>query len=166
MHSLSKTDGDRWCGSSAWLEYMPVTHGVAGSSPVRTAKEFTRFKIKNFCIIKRVKRRNWNEIAIATFFYSLSFRLFTHFMRFNPICCIHYRKNLSANFLLQIHYFQIPAIKTAKLQAAVNGFIYHYFQILAIKPVEFARKEFFIYQYVNWKLSCKFVYLKIKRTNL
>ncbi len=26
-----------WCGSSAWLEYMPVTHGVAGSSPVRTA---------------------------------------------------------------------------------------------------------------------------------
>ena len=25
------------CGSSAWLEYMPVTHGVAGSSPVRTA---------------------------------------------------------------------------------------------------------------------------------
>ncbi len=26
------------CGSSAWLEYMPVTHGVAGSSPVRTAK--------------------------------------------------------------------------------------------------------------------------------
>ncbi len=27
------------CGSSAWLEYMPVTHGVAGSSPVRTAEE-------------------------------------------------------------------------------------------------------------------------------
>ena len=25
------------CGSSAWLEYVPVTHGVAGSSPVRTA---------------------------------------------------------------------------------------------------------------------------------
>ena len=24
-------------GSSAWLEYVPVTHGVAGSSPVRTA---------------------------------------------------------------------------------------------------------------------------------
>ena len=23
----------------SWLEYMPVTHGVAGSSPVRTAKE-------------------------------------------------------------------------------------------------------------------------------
>ena len=29
----------KWCGSSAWLEYMPVTHGVAGSSPVRTAKQ-------------------------------------------------------------------------------------------------------------------------------
>ncbi len=26
-----------WSGSSAWLEYVPVTHGVAGSSPVRTA---------------------------------------------------------------------------------------------------------------------------------
>ena len=25
------------CVSSAWLEYMPVTHGVTGSSPVRTA---------------------------------------------------------------------------------------------------------------------------------
>ena len=29
-----------WCVSSAWLEYMPVTHGVTGSSPVRTAKVF------------------------------------------------------------------------------------------------------------------------------
>ena len=27
-----------WSGSSAWLEYMPVTHGVAGSSPVQTAR--------------------------------------------------------------------------------------------------------------------------------
>ena len=27
------------CGSSAWLEYMPVTHGVASSSLVRTAVE-------------------------------------------------------------------------------------------------------------------------------
>ena len=27
-----------WCGSSVWLEYRPVTPGVAGSSPVRTAK--------------------------------------------------------------------------------------------------------------------------------
>lgn len=89
------------------------------------------------------------KLQLRRFFYSLPFRLFTHFMRFNPIRCIRYRKNLSANFLLQIHYFRIPAIKTAKLQAAVNGFIYHYFQILAIKPVEFARKEFFIYQYVN-----------------
>ena len=30
--------GCQRCGSSAWLEYMPVTHGVAGSSPVRTAR--------------------------------------------------------------------------------------------------------------------------------
>ena len=26
-------------GSSVWLEYMPVTHGVASSSLVRTAKK-------------------------------------------------------------------------------------------------------------------------------
>ena len=31
--------GEDWCGSSAWLEYLPVTQGVAGSSPVRTAKK-------------------------------------------------------------------------------------------------------------------------------
>ena len=31
--------GENWCGSSAWLEYLPVTQGVAGSSPVRTAEE-------------------------------------------------------------------------------------------------------------------------------
>ena len=28
-----------WSGSSVWLEYMPVTHGVASSSLVRTAKQ-------------------------------------------------------------------------------------------------------------------------------
>ena len=37
-----------WCGSSAWLEYMPVTHGVAGSSPVRTA-----INIENQCFAKQ-----------------------------------------------------------------------------------------------------------------
>ena len=36
------------CGSSAWLEYMPVTHGVAGSSPVRTA-----INIENQCFTKQ-----------------------------------------------------------------------------------------------------------------
>ena len=30
---------NEWFGSSVWLEYVPVTHGVAGSSPVRTAKK-------------------------------------------------------------------------------------------------------------------------------
>ena len=38
----------KWCGSSAWLEYMPVTHGVAGSSPVRTA-----INIENQCFAKQ-----------------------------------------------------------------------------------------------------------------
>ena len=28
----------KWCVSSAWLECMPVTHEVTGSSPVRTAE--------------------------------------------------------------------------------------------------------------------------------
>ena len=32
-------DPNKRCGSSAWLEYMPVTHGVASSSLVRTAVE-------------------------------------------------------------------------------------------------------------------------------
>ena len=37
-HKTEKTvNGEDWCGSSAWLEYLPVTQGVAGSSPVRTA---------------------------------------------------------------------------------------------------------------------------------
>ena len=41
----------KWCGSSAWLEYMPVTHGVAGSSPVRTAcKALISKEIKAFFI--------------------------------------------------------------------------------------------------------------------
>ncbi len=29
---------ENWFGSSVWLEYLPVTQGVAGSSPVRTAR--------------------------------------------------------------------------------------------------------------------------------
>ncbi len=31
------------CVSSVWLEYMPVTHGVTGSSPVRTASTEIHF---------------------------------------------------------------------------------------------------------------------------
>ena len=34
-----KCSSNYWFGSSVWLEYVPVTHGVAGSSPVRTANE-------------------------------------------------------------------------------------------------------------------------------
>ena len=33
--------------SFSWLEYMPVTHGVAGSSPVRTA-EILKRKFRDF----------------------------------------------------------------------------------------------------------------------
>ena len=34
-----------WCGSSVWLEYRPVTPGVAGSSPVRTADKILKINI-------------------------------------------------------------------------------------------------------------------------
>ena len=44
------------CGSSAWLEYMPVTHGVAGSSPVRTAK--ATFSGCFFYFISYIKTKN------------------------------------------------------------------------------------------------------------
>ena len=34
-----QTQMRQWSGSSVWLEYMPVTHGVASSSLVQTAKQ-------------------------------------------------------------------------------------------------------------------------------
>ena len=41
-------------GSSVWLEYMPVTHGVASSSLVRTAKRKEALSIESFfCAINR-----------------------------------------------------------------------------------------------------------------
>ena len=36
-------------GSSVWLEYMPVTHGVASSSLVRTAKQGSSLREGFFC---------------------------------------------------------------------------------------------------------------------
>ena len=41
LHPLSKRkcDINKLVRQFSWLEYMPVTHGVAGSSPVRTAKK-------------------------------------------------------------------------------------------------------------------------------
>ena len=38
------------CVSSVWLEYMPVTHGVTGSSPVRTAN--LKSEIKSVTLTK------------------------------------------------------------------------------------------------------------------
>ncbi len=35
-------------GSSVWLEYMPVTHGVASSSLVRTAKQREALRYESF----------------------------------------------------------------------------------------------------------------------
>ena len=37
-------------GSSVWLEYMPVTHGVASSSLVRTAKQRSSQIESFFCV--------------------------------------------------------------------------------------------------------------------
>ena len=39
---------NEWFGSSVWLEYVPVTHGVAGSSPVRTAPREANQLINNW----------------------------------------------------------------------------------------------------------------------
>ena len=38
-----------WCVSSAWLECLPVTQEVTGSSPVRTAKEEKPSGFSSFC---------------------------------------------------------------------------------------------------------------------
>ena len=44
----SDSEKKDWSGSSVWLEYMPVTHGVASSSLVRTAKQKRSSPKENF----------------------------------------------------------------------------------------------------------------------
>ena len=51
-----------WCGSSAWLEYMPVTHGVAGSSPVRTATNAKILTVLAFFIAYLLATTVWNVL--------------------------------------------------------------------------------------------------------
>ena len=66
--------GEDWCGSSAWLEYLPVTQGVAGSSPVRTAKK----DVPN----------NWSSFyCFSTYTYNLHIQdiLYTFALIGNPI---------------------------------------------------------------------------------
>ena len=53
-------------GSSAWLEYMPVTHGVAGSSPVRTA-----INIENQCFTKLTPDFTPKNVKSGVFLYYL-----------------------------------------------------------------------------------------------
>ena len=51
LHPLSRKKALKkkdWSGSSVWLEYMPVTHGVASSSLVRTAKRKEVLLAENF----------------------------------------------------------------------------------------------------------------------
>ena len=52
LHPLSRkkaqVEKKDWSGSSVWLEYMPVTHGVASSSLVRTAKQKEVLLAENF----------------------------------------------------------------------------------------------------------------------
>ena len=44
-----RRQNDKRIGSSVWLEYMPVTHGVASSSLVRSAKETSQVIEKQTC---------------------------------------------------------------------------------------------------------------------
>ena len=44
------TNMSNWCVSSAWLECLPVTQEVTGSSPVRTAKK-ERLSVSPFCVL-------------------------------------------------------------------------------------------------------------------
>ena len=54
------------CGSSAWLEYMPVTHGVASSSLVRTAKKGGTAVPPFFCPLTQ-KETEQPEWAVPSF---------------------------------------------------------------------------------------------------
>ena len=58
------------CGSSAWLEYMPVTHGVAGSSPVRTA-----INIENQCFTEQTPDFTPKNVKSGIFLYYLIYHL-------------------------------------------------------------------------------------------
>ena len=52
-----------WCGSSVWLEYRPVTPGVAGSSPVRTAD-----KILKINVLRKLRKSSGLFYALALHF--------------------------------------------------------------------------------------------------
>ena len=45
-----------WSGSSAWLECLPVTQEVAGSSPVQTAKGASGSSLAPFCFCPKSLR--------------------------------------------------------------------------------------------------------------
>ena len=53
------------CGSSAWLEYMPVTHGVASSSLVRTAKKGRNIPPFFLCKTKKEAERPMDRSAFC-----------------------------------------------------------------------------------------------------
>ncbi len=53
-----------WSGSSVWLECLPVTQEVAGSSPVRSAKQKTGF-IPVFCFVESTGTRSLSAVALA-----------------------------------------------------------------------------------------------------
>ena len=55
LHPLSRkkaqVEKKDWSGSSVWLEYMPVTHGVASSSLVRTAKQINKTALTTSAVL-------------------------------------------------------------------------------------------------------------------
>ena len=69
--------GCQRCGSSAWLEYMPVTHGVAGSSPVRTARALGEIRVLFFCVFCYINpKRTLGPYAQTNFLFGICFPVF------------------------------------------------------------------------------------------
>ena len=52
-------------GSSVWLEYMPVTHGVAGSSPVQTALEGEDKMTLSFFLFQPYVMDRWEDLSVG-----------------------------------------------------------------------------------------------------
>ena len=96
-----------WCGSSAWLEYMPVTHGVAGSSPVRTA-----INIEKSMFYKTNTRFYTQECKVGYYFFRFTLKFWVspkgQLYRYVSLCHLFsirfagldYKKQLSLYLLL------------------------------------------------------------------
>ena len=90
----------------SWLEYMPVTHGVASSSLVRTAKKQSKRVASFFCKIYRILRT--------------IHALFTHYSRTIHALFTDNKRTISTQFPA----FKEDLIKTEKgLHYSCKGFL-------------------------------------------